>query len=586
MTLKARNPGDRARRAHKLQARKQDAVYKASTALPVSTASTPVPAPIAPAAPLLRIPRARYYTLLPHCGTCHGVIEEGEDVVALWGNDNNTEFWSCSGLFSFPGLDGDHAWASGCDHCRDFSHCSGYGERGSPNSPGLLHHLPRQLPRPRRPWTDLDPGDMEHPGARDGSIELDRRFAMSRDVVNKLAVEAGFPQFLRCPTEVLEMIRLQDPQTWFWRAVSTMTLAADLAKMPTSAKRTVPLAEVQSWQRGGQLTWTTKASTKGSSSRRDTVLITVDAHGIQSVERLRSLPARSNPPRRGPEGEQTAFIAVQVSCLREVKASLKDGLLRLNRLPYLPRGAPSTGPWDFVPWNRPLPAVWDTPYNAFVMEWSQVPVIARAFELSAVTGLTVFYRKGSFVGIHVHDATHPSALPSFERLHPGLKRTVTWIHLPIAQAQDPIRVLKIRQYLKSGTNPHKPMVLLIRTALSGDIQIGHPPTTTTTTTAAPTTTNYKDATVPNPTTLFHGTPTPGRAVTFLGASSRHHHRGTGTAANSNLNFFPDDNDDTTTTPPVPTAVRDPLHYPPPREPYPSYSCASLEGVDRAQGDGG
>lgn len=269
-------------------------------------------------------------------------------------------------------------------------------------------------------------------------LGIEPRVAMSREVVNRVARQAGFPQFCRCPVEILDMIRAQGPQSWFWRAVSALTLAAELLNTPTSPIRALPLSKIESRERGGHLTWIHTNRARATCPRRDSTIITLDAHGITKIERVQAgvtCPC-------GPANGEKAYIVMAAAAIYQRTAFLKDGVLRLDPPPI--NNSVLTGREPTLVWDTPSPRVYST--SGFILSATMTPpVIVRTFELGAVTGITFFFRAAMFVGAHAHDRRHPIAQPSFEKLCPCFQRNVTWVYLPVAQTEDPIQTVGVRQ---------------------------------------------------------------------------------------------------------------------------------------------
>ena len=272
----------------------------------------------------------------------------------------------------------------------------------------------------RSPWTRAHP------------LQLQPNYAMPRDVLERVASITGHPQLGRCPTELLDMIRGYDPQCLFWRAVSTMTLAASCSYLPDPSKplQTLPLAEIAGWERGGPLPRLQDAASLDLPTPLGTMLITIDAVGIKTVQRL---SARA-PPFSEPNTDSLAFIVADVSSLSRVDACFKGGLLRLHSL---------LAYWFVQIWDTPSPPSLPSSSCALLRNSGEPLHLVRTVELGTVTGLTFFYDTEHLLGIHPHCAKSPSAVSFDEHLSERWLSERIWVYLPISR-EDSVDVLGFR----------------------------------------------------------------------------------------------------------------------------------------------
>ncbi|KAK3299436.1 uncharacterized protein B0H64DRAFT_455360 [Chaetomium fimeti] len=473
-----------------------------------------------------------HFAVLPRCGTCDTPINASDKVVALVGDRTVPTYFRQTDEFPFPNLHWDDFIVASRLFCRNFERCGWLG-LAVPVHADCLNLLRHNCPLAvedalRRVWTirawslplfDAAPLDVEHP------------FVMSRHALDRVSAAAGLPQLPQLPAELLEMTRVKDPHSWFWRAVATLTLAADLPNMSDARTQgTLSLEQIAFWDRDTGLTLISPGE---DSECGPLVRIAFDAHGIKKLERLHGF----GPSPKGPAREDAAYVVAPLSAIRELPLSHQNGRLRIQALS---RDPSSPLRWHLQMWNTPSPPLSNTPHVALVKDDREVPVITRAFELRAITGITRLYRRKAIVAVHVHDAKHPTALAAYRRLFARHRfarhRKPTWTYLPVNQATDPILAMGFREAPSTNANittttttrapGHRRTQLLVRQQLSGDTHMG-------------------DSRLPNPTTVLN----PPRTLDTLQAHP------TTFASNPSRTSPP------AATPPTP-GDDEPYHYPP------------------------
>jgi hypothetical protein len=275
-------------------------------------------------------------------------------------------------------------------------------------------------------------------------LQLQPNYDMPRDVLERVASITGHPQLGRCPTELLYMIRGYDPQCLFWRAVSTMALAASCSYLPDPSKPlqtlvTLPLAEIADWERGGPLPRLHDAASLDVPTPLGTMLITIDAAGIKTVQRL---SARA-PPFSEPNTDSLAFILADVSSLGGVGACFNGGLLRLHSLLV---------DWSVQIWDTPSPPSLPSSSCALLRNSGEPVHLVRTVKLGTVTGLTFFYDTEYLLDIHPHYAKSPSAVPFDEHLSQRWLSERIWVYLPISR-EDSVDVLGFRTSTQRSLAP-------------------------------------------------------------------------------------------------------------------------------------
>ncbi|KAK0713256.1 hypothetical protein B0T26DRAFT_651407, partial [Lasiosphaeria miniovina] len=305
-------------------------------------------------------------------------------------------------------------------------------------------------------------------------------------------------ELTRLPLELVEMIQRHCPHLLFWRAVSTLALAAHLSDTPAEPATSMPVSSIASWERRGALRLCRPDDViidpAGSSEAVSPLILsqavirfTIDAKGICKLERLPERPSCSRERRTN----RFAFIVEEVSALEGFTACFTDGLLQLQPPP-----------------NAPGLRIWDTPSPPSL---SQCTIFIdrkrpwlhfHTIELDSVTGITFFHAKGLLVGIHAHRPGDACAATSFERIKPWHKPNAAWIYLPVSTT-DQIEIIGVRP-VTLGVN------ILVRKHLTGDVILGPGSRR-----LAADSWRRK-----NPTTLVYGEPPEGSAVPYLGTYCR------------------------------------------------------------------
>ncbi|KAK3376502.1 hypothetical protein B0T24DRAFT_618842 [Lasiosphaeria ovina] len=337
----------------------------------------------------------------------------------------------------------------------------------------------------RSPWP------MAHP------LHLSGASPVAPAALDTMASICNLGELTRLPLELVEMIQQHCPHLLFWRAVSTLALAAHLSATPAEPATSMPVSNVASWERRGALRLCCPddviIDTAGSSEAVSPLILsqavirfTIDAKGICKLERLPERPSYSRE-----RTNRLAFIVEEVSALEGFTACFTDGLLQLQPPP-----------------NAPALRIWDTPSPPSL---SQCTIFVdrkrpwlhfRTIELDSVTGITFFHSKGLLVGIHAHRPGDACAAASFESIKPRHRRNAAWIYLPVS-ATDQIEIIGVRP-VTLGVN------ILVRKHLTGDVILGPGSRR-----LAADTWRRK-----NPTTLVYGEPPEGSAVPYLGTYCR------------------------------------------------------------------
>ena len=237
-------------------------------------------------------------------------------------------------------------------------------------------------------------------------VHLDREDFIDQSVLGRMAGVCRIPQLANIPRELVDSIRQFSQHSLFWRSILVIRLASESSSSLKQPYCKIPLDNIQSWERGGELI-------RASHPLPPAIRLTIDQDGISKIERL-----HAEPPYCDVAAKRQAFI---VQNMPGIDAELKDGLLRLCR--------PLAEQLIQI-WNTPAPPGPDDCLFLATGEvaWYRLHVV----NLDRVRGLTFFFVSGQLFGIHVHDSKDSSAMETCARFPEHHQRKVTWVYLPIA----------------------------------------------------------------------------------------------------------------------------------------------------------
>ncbi|KJR80336.1 uncharacterized protein SPSK_05444 [Sporothrix schenckii 1099-18] len=235
----------------------------------------------------------------------------------VFGNHDSTAYRGCTRPFAFPHSGHIITKVDGLRLCRfaDCKTCSLSPEyvpihyecyeifRASCSVKGTdaLHRL-WVVAAWKRPWRKAQPIRLR------GTVDV--------GVLRMVAHRARLPLLAKLPAEVIDMIYGHSPHALLWRCVSATSLAMQVSATEPQPLSMIPLGDVLSWERHGQLkyaghTWTTMHASL-------LLRLPIRSDGISKVERLSSLPqpeARNSPT--------SAFVIVRVKFIDGVVLQLQ-----------------------------------------------------------------------------------------------------------------------------------------------------------------------------------------------------------------------------------------------------------------------
>ncbi|KAL2276391.1 hypothetical protein FJTKL_00929 [Diaporthe vaccinii] len=253
--------------------------------------------------------------LIPRCGACVDTIFQGEEVIALLGNEDST--YRCrTDRFSFPPPGYPSAFINEFQPCR-YPGCSTCAE--SPEVV-LTYDYCLQIFAKKfnvhgalaRLWTI---GSHRRPWARAPDLYLACERPGHAEALHNIAKHFQLEWLARLPSELLDNIWRFEPHTPFWRAISVLGILADSAA-PSGLSQTHLLASIEYWKRGIPII-------PISRPRFPLIRLIIDRRGIQKIERV---PARTGYYQGG--SPYQAYILEDNKILSDVSVHAKDGLLR------------------------------------------------------------------------------------------------------------------------------------------------------------------------------------------------------------------------------------------------------------------
>ncbi|SPO05544.1 uncharacterized protein DNG_08231 [Cephalotrichum gorgonifer] len=284
------------------------------------------------------------------------------------------------------------------------------------------------------------------PARATASTNLTVGAAAAGEVLRRVAEACGLQKLLSLPLELIIQIEVYSKHAHFWRTIKALAFVEAMLGMPRGPSLSVPLSEIQYWERGGLVLPYT------SLPLLPIIRIAVDVHGIEKVERLPEMPTYD-----GQYSHSRVFIIEEASFFRDVSALIKEGRMRL-RADHLRA--------TVTLWNSPARIQFEARLAS--PNWN-VLAHARSYaiELGKVDGISFLFIKGQVVSIHTHRGLESSASVTYDWYGEWAPDQVTWVYLPLSRSDRLLR-FGAREYARSGR------VFLVGTRMLGDVMFGRP----------------------------------------------------------------------------------------------------------------
>ncbi|CAH0046411.1 unnamed protein product [Clonostachys solani] len=383
--------------------------------------------------PELRDPSPIHVRLHPHCGTCGTLFEPGDNITALKYDRNSLITIDAR---QFPDSDGPRlpeVWdvsAAG----RRYQFCRmGYCPMCGVNNESITCHSDCF----NLCLKNMQNGD----GLRKLWVAATWRYPLAGCPELRLPPVDNVMSYMDCAKEALEwpdlaklplelktdIVKLSGP-TAIGRYASVLQLMRELASdQPLDA--TLPLDNIQSWNRGGKLI-------VSPAKDGQEIQLIIDAQGLMEIrwvaEPMEDLTVRS---------DHFLYITGPVEQFSSIKVDFKCGLARL-----------------IVPVRQEL-SLWDSPATpqrrttvagdepSHNYPWNLMPKLPisrfATIDLRRCDGLTFFIVPSGVHAVHAHTPESPDAVEAFERLRLYYDGPVTWFYMPLA-ADDEVLAVGLR----------------------------------------------------------------------------------------------------------------------------------------------
>ncbi|KAH8721086.1 hypothetical protein HC256_001452 [Beauveria bassiana] len=387
----------------------------------------------------------------PNCGLCSASLTVDEPILLLFGRHDSTSISKPRGPFAFhdnslPTIINNEVWL-----CRklDCGWCAGAYE-GSTVHPDCFELATRRCSLPKTIHHLWIMTTWRSPWRHAPHLRLEEEGMITPDfsITDKLAI----PQMRALPPEILHLIYKYSRGSLFWRYSVVSELTSGLLDLPDKL-RSVPLSDIASWSRGGQLEM-------ASDICQPLIRLTIDSWGIVSVEGLSS-DTRFKRWRT----DSMAYIVVGRNHTSGIKAHFKSERMRLE-LPEPPN--------RLQIWDTPTPPRFLTLcdlHSSYMIGPAalEAPLRFNTIDLGLVLGLTFFFDRGGICGIHPHTARLWCAQSTYQCLPTRPESIDAWIYVPVSR-QDYIAAMGICFSMKEKINSRPDIVWgccsIMKTALS------------------------------------------------------------------------------------------------------------------------
>ncbi|KIH89978.1 hypothetical protein SPBR_00261 [Sporothrix brasiliensis 5110] len=398
--------------------------------------------------------------LTAHCGLCGTALEVGDACTALLGVDRAMRYRRRTPPFAYPqyaffhgevtaGLDpGDEPGQNNKNEpmmCRNASctkgtamleactvhvdcrivfrkHCGRGGDDAGLDSQDALDRLWIAAAW-RRPWRQAAWLWLDEPGQADRRISVDRVARASIAAGHGQEQEGGQEPDLssllrgltRLPPELVDIVLQNSADSQVWRYAAVLDRGQPLAEN-TGQLASVPLVDVAAWERGSPVVLF-GLEHAASAADHPILLLTIDARGLKSVQRLVARPAATHNRTSHTE----AYTIVDQAGVRGVKIHFKYGMARLE----VPKKMKGLHIWD-----TPTPP--DVSADCRLIFSCIVPTSKfQTAPLDRCDGITLMFVYSKVAAVHIHTPATPVARFTQLALDPD---AVNWVYIPIPRA--------------------------------------------------------------------------------------------------------------------------------------------------------
>ncbi|KAI0426626.1 hypothetical protein F5Y09DRAFT_334008 [Xylaria sp. FL1042] len=269
-------------------------------------------------------------------------------------------------------------------------------------SESKAHDLLFMIASWRNPWTGAEPMYLD-PGINQAElIKVSEKFQL--------------PHLQKLPMELLDMIRKEQPHVAFWRFQFVISLSPSI-KLPQSPLQKKPLGEIFTWKRG-------ESPKPGPSTPLPPLVrLTINVHGIQSIQRLHKQPEYDGHTRKS-----LGFIVEHTTNLSDITVEFKGDCFARLCQPHRKTALPI--------WNTSSP-----PLLCFCYFIKSAVLNSGAFsrlcinDLQRCRGITFFISKGKLFGVYNHQTEDSCAADAYKQISISDydQKCMVWVHVPIAQ---------------------------------------------------------------------------------------------------------------------------------------------------------
>ncbi|KAI0512702.1 hypothetical protein F5B22DRAFT_302759 [Xylaria bambusicola] len=281
----------------------------------------------------------------------------------------------------------------------------------------------------RNPWPRAQPIYLSH--------------AIDQVGLERISEISGLSDLRKLPPELVGMIRDLSPHQLFWRSIFVISLSF---KIPQSRPLSRSLLnEILSWERGAPPVFTSSAPAP------PLIRLTIDAHGINKIERLHEWPVFNSRTTN-----QSAFIVEHIRNVSRIHVEFKGDFSHL----CLSENQPSLCIWNTCSPPRLSSCSFLNP--AALKSHISSRLYVR--DLGRSRGITFFFASGQLFGIHIHLSENSCAMDTYNRISIHRRQRIVWVYVPISPLDRPLGL--------GSRKTNFGFKILIQMSLAGEIILG------------------------------------------------------------------------------------------------------------------